>query len=769
MSLLLKLAMEMSHLTPESSNVKGYRYDRKNRQMFVTFKGGGVYRYDDVDNNTYRSFRRSKSVGKAVNRRLKAPKLPYQKIAATKLGWEGSVDPPHNARQADRGGHSFIETRVPAPGNSFLRERIREGGKLKKKAASKLRGAFEIVPHVLDYNLLGKPSTIKWLAKVNDKVVGEVITKGKKVKISGVHPDFQGMGLGKKMYGEVMRRMPGQTVASDSMLSEGARRTWEGMKKRPGYTIETPRFGRKVKKKQRSEMEMFFVDNVLSKNVRLEPGYYESLGSQFRGSLPAKAGVEPGLRHLPDAARRADVLDKRMQAAVAALTLGGGAWALADKVKGRSEEDPEPMPKQAELSDAQKKLLVGAGALATLAGGAKLRSVLKRKQRIAREPTVGWSQALDDMSPDTIMVDKKIITPWSRHRREGVVSYVSRISLHPRKKKIPFRDDATIYVGGDRALIEFTRPVRGARGREAPMVYAGPKKKILDHKDEIYDEFQKAYGPGGHLKMSAPNIKCKTCGWSWSAKDSSAKDLFNCHKCGGEKTGAMIKEATQGSTMKPSHPLFQQVVRTGTLHNKEVEGQKKKMKKKAATDGAAVLSDPRAKEVLRQAHSNANAKDIPGQSGDTISMGLDDPRYGGGIGNLGARKAPKFTGQFNPTDAPQAFSKKGSAMSDDMMKVAAQYDAAGRFMAHGFVDEFNKLAYNLEKEAELNPQQKLRQGALKRGLMPDSAPFSNPNPLKRIGKQFAAGGAVGVAAGRAVPLKRNLPVPRDAGVIPRAR
>ena len=39
-------------------------------------------------------------------------------------------------------------------------------------------------------------------------------------------------------------------------------------------------------------------------------------------------------------------------------------------------------------------------------------------------------------------------------------------------------------------------------------------------------------------------------------------------------------------------------------------------------------------------------------------------------------------------------------MSDEMIKVAQQYDAAGRFMAHGFVDEFNKLAYNLELEKD---------------------------------------------------------------------
>lgn len=48
---------------------------------------------------------------------------------------------------------------------------------------------------------------------------------------------FSEMGLGKKLYGEVMRRMPEQTLVSDSMVSHAARRVWRGMAGRPGYSL----------------------------------------------------------------------------------------------------------------------------------------------------------------------------------------------------------------------------------------------------------------------------------------------------------------------------------------------------------------------------------------------------------------------------------------------------------------------------------------------------------------------------------------------------
>jgi inorganic pyrophosphatase len=74
-------AVPKSHLTPDSSNVKGFSYDPSTKQLSVTYKGGGTYRYNDVPPATFRSLRRNKSAGKTVNRLVKGPGYDYEKVA----------------------------------------------------------------------------------------------------------------------------------------------------------------------------------------------------------------------------------------------------------------------------------------------------------------------------------------------------------------------------------------------------------------------------------------------------------------------------------------------------------------------------------------------------------------------------------------------------------------------------------------------------------------------------------------------------------------
>jgi len=52
-----------------------------------------------------------------------------------------------------------------------------------------------------------------------------------------IDPKFRGMGLGKKLYGEVMQRQPLKALKSDNALSEDAGRVWEGMGDR-GYDVQ---------------------------------------------------------------------------------------------------------------------------------------------------------------------------------------------------------------------------------------------------------------------------------------------------------------------------------------------------------------------------------------------------------------------------------------------------------------------------------------------------------------------------------------------------
>ena len=54
---------------------------------------------------------------------------------------------------------------------------------------------------------------------------------------SEINPKFQNMGLGKKMYGEVMRRQANRTLSSDSLISQDANRVWQSMGKSPKYSL----------------------------------------------------------------------------------------------------------------------------------------------------------------------------------------------------------------------------------------------------------------------------------------------------------------------------------------------------------------------------------------------------------------------------------------------------------------------------------------------------------------------------------------------------
>lgn len=72
-----------SVLTPGSSNVRGFRYDPATKALFITYQGGGSYRYDNVPPAAARALGRAKSVGKAVNKRIKGGGYAYEKI-----GWE---------------------------------------------------------------------------------------------------------------------------------------------------------------------------------------------------------------------------------------------------------------------------------------------------------------------------------------------------------------------------------------------------------------------------------------------------------------------------------------------------------------------------------------------------------------------------------------------------------------------------------------------------------------------------------------------------------
>lgn len=58
----------------KSSNVGSIRYDYDNKELFVQFRAGSIYKYFDVSPTTARSFYTAPSLGKFVWRHLRGKK-----------------------------------------------------------------------------------------------------------------------------------------------------------------------------------------------------------------------------------------------------------------------------------------------------------------------------------------------------------------------------------------------------------------------------------------------------------------------------------------------------------------------------------------------------------------------------------------------------------------------------------------------------------------------------------------------------------------------
>ena len=85
-----------------------------------------------------------------------------------------------------------------------------------------------------------KTGTWEMFFKKNpSNVIGEIMMEGKpgepaRIIHSDIIPQWRGKGLGKKMYGEIIRRHP--VVRSDKILSPHSFNTWEGLVRRSSKT-----------------------------------------------------------------------------------------------------------------------------------------------------------------------------------------------------------------------------------------------------------------------------------------------------------------------------------------------------------------------------------------------------------------------------------------------------------------------------------------------------------------------------------------------------
>lgn len=106
-----------------------------------------------------------------------------------------------------------------------------------KEAASALRRRISLAATADDgFNLLLNGERIG-SAALHSAPTGELLPEIRRI---GIDKDMRGLGLGKKFYGELTRRMPNQTLHSDAphRVSDDARRVWEGAASR-GYNVKS--------------------------------------------------------------------------------------------------------------------------------------------------------------------------------------------------------------------------------------------------------------------------------------------------------------------------------------------------------------------------------------------------------------------------------------------------------------------------------------------------------------------------------------------------
>jgi hypothetical protein len=147
-----------------------------------------------------------------------------------------------------------------------------------KQAGSALRSRLQMVPKTVAYGLKGGQRN--WSAVLDGQTVGSMLLDGGVVSAVRIDPKFRGMGLGKKMYGEVMRTQPKQTLTSDSTVSDAARGVWGSLKRNPSYKIE------ELAKPTKRETGSILTGNG-SRKETIE--FNTSKGPQFRGALPTAA------------------------------------------------------------------------------------------------------------------------------------------------------------------------------------------------------------------------------------------------------------------------------------------------------------------------------------------------------------------------------------------------------------------------------------------------------------------------------------------------
>lgn len=105
---------------------------------------------------------------------------------------------------------------------------------IEKLAASSLRQRFRVQPRAKGFDAFLGDKQIGYM-DLRPSLDGTGVAQIRGVEIN---PQFRGMGLGRKFYGEVMRRLPSGQLESGAVVSPDANRVWKHLERNPAYTVE---------------------------------------------------------------------------------------------------------------------------------------------------------------------------------------------------------------------------------------------------------------------------------------------------------------------------------------------------------------------------------------------------------------------------------------------------------------------------------------------------------------------------------------------------
>jgi hypothetical protein len=270
--------------------------------------------------------------------------------------------------------------------------------------------------------------------KLNGRNIGHMTTQANGViRNVAIDDKFKGLGLGKKLYGDVMRRMPNKTLVSGWATSDDAHRVWKGMAKRKGYSVSQVGNGPYVGKLafSRPDDQLTLLANPMKRLVQFRqptPKQEEDKPSVARkvaaaiGGGAAIAGFYKYASTRPDVKKRAYDLKRRQ---IAADPTRSARMANTAYVQGLKKQ---PSPRHTPAYDGGAGFDYGVKPVPAQPAAVKVRGgVLKSEvlnpspmtpaERAAAKIKAGWTK----VNQTTSLRARVLLTQFQERNRDGTL------------------------------------------------------------------------------------------------------------------------------------------------------------------------------------------------------------------------------------------------------------------------------------------------------------------------------------------------------------